>query len=115
MRLVPSSAIILQRHGMRKRALYWGIPKHKSGREGKIKAYLRVFNVNINLFLDDKVPFEKFEKTVLKAISPIAKLLLPFSFHYDKFYEVEVIREEINEEQAYQNTLKCCINNWTKK
>ncbi len=62
---------------------------------------LRVFGLNIRLFANDKVGFADYDR-----VSDVKRLYigknapLPFSFHYDKYYEVEKTYRELEGEEA---------------
>lgn len=107
-RYVPSSAIVIAKTWNEASAPVKPYEEIQQ-RTGKTKSkhILQLFGFNINFFINDRVPFEKFERiNNVKQLSLGPNLLLPFSFHYDKFYEVEDIRQEISPEQAYQNTVE---------
>lgn len=65
---------------------------------------LELFGFRIPLYFRGEMPFAEFERHVWSRYLTLGRnLLLPFAFHYDKFYEVEVVRQPISEEEAIRN------------
>ncbi|MDD4688483.1 MAG: sporulation protein YqfD [Eubacteriales bacterium] len=57
----------------------------------KSKHTLEIFGWNIPLFLSDKISFENFDRVSrVNKLWRNSKIDLPFSFHYDKFYDIEI-------------------------
>lgn len=64
--------------------------------ETKSKHTLEIFGWNIPLFFSDKVSFKEFDRvSKVNNLWENDKFSLPFSFHYDKFYDVEISYEKI--------------------
>lgn len=106
-RYVPSSAKIIAKtwHEASAEMLPFVEVENRTG-NAKSKHILKVFGFNINFFLHDGIPYVKYDRiSHVNQFAITPNLLLPFSFHYDKFYETEVIRQEVTPEQAYNNTV----------
>lgn len=80
--------------------------RETKSRTGEYKSLNRfkIFGININLFLDGRIPYENYDKTGTEKQIMLGNLILPFSMQYDKFYEVEVYEENLDEEQAFEYT-----------
>ncbi len=95
---VPASGIITATTWHEKTGV---IPEKKqvrfrTGKE-KSKHIIKIFGWKIPLFVDDKVPFKHFDReSKVKKLLKIKNFSLPFSFHYDKFYDVDISYEELS-------------------
>lgn len=72
-------------------------------RTGKTKSKhtLEIFGLNIPLFFSDKVSFDEFDReSRVNKLWENDKFSLPFAFHYDKFYDVEISYEKITPQQG---------------
>ncbi len=68
----------------------------------KNKRYLLMFNTKISLFLD-KTTFENYDKIDnIKKISLGEDAVLPFGFITERYYEVRLVKNELDLEQAMQ-------------
>ncbi len=69
--------------------------------ETKSKHMLKIFGWKIPLFFDDKVEFKSFDReSRVNKLYESEKFSLPFSFHYDKFYDVDISYEELSPEES---------------
>jgi similar to stage IV sporulation protein len=68
--------------------------------KSKSKHMLKFFNFYVNFFINDRISYENYDRiSYVKRLSIGKNLVLPFSFHYDNYYEVEVTwrQRDINE------------------
>jgi len=74
--------------------------RSRTGKE-KSKHMLNVFGWKIPLFFSDKVEFENFDReSRVNKIWENDKFPLPFSFHYDKFYDVDISYEKLSRKEG---------------
>jgi similar to stage IV sporulation protein len=80
------------------------IPKYEEIRtrtgKSKSKHMLKVFNFYVNFFLNDRISYDNYDRiSYVKKLSIGKNIVLPFSFHYDNYFEVSITQNErdINE------------------
>ncbi len=74
--------------------------RRRTGRS-KSKHMLKAFSLRIPLFFSDRVGFAGYDRVSEAKWLHIGKdTPLPFSFHYDKYYELEITRQPMERETA---------------
>ncbi|MDR0405198.1 MAG: sporulation protein YqfD [Clostridiales bacterium] len=76
--------------------------KTRTGR-AKSKHMLKIFNFYIKFFINDGISYTNYDRiSSVKNLSVGESIVLPFSFHYDKYYEVEVTMREAERGRAVE-------------
>lgn len=71
----------------------------RTGRS-KAKHMIKLFNFYVNFFLNDRISYDNYDRiSYVKKLAIGKNMVLPFSFHYDKYYEVDIAKNkrDINE------------------
>ncbi len=72
----------------------------RSGRS-KAKHMIKIFNFYVNFFLNDRISYANYDRISYVKNFTIGKtFVLPFSFHYDNYYEVLLSQREYDENEA---------------
>ncbi|OQB14734.1 MAG: putative stage IV sporulation protein YqfD [Firmicutes bacterium ADurb.Bin193] len=74
--------------------------KVRTGRS-KSKHMVKIFSFYIKFFTNDRISYTNYDRiSYVKKLSIGKDMVLPFSFHYDNYYEVEIIRRETDRNEA---------------
>lgn len=92
------------------------IPKYEEikRRTGKSKSKhaIKILNFYIKFFINDRISYANYDRiSKVKKLSFGKSVVLPISFHYDKYYELEIEQKEMDRETA----LKIAEENAFKK
>ena len=71
--------------------------------KSKSKHMLKLFNFYVKFFLNDRISYENYDRiSYVKNISFGKDIILPFSFHYDNYYEVDIAQQELERKIAVE-------------
>lgn len=75
--------------------------------KNKSKHALKIFDFYVKLYVSDKIAFPDYERvSYVKNLSLGNNNVLPISFHYDNYYELEVTKKKLSNKQAIEKFTK---------